>query len=309
MSPHPRTAIVCCVTRNWLPAAAVALLSCVTRGQATTIDLLICAHGASAGDIQSLQRFNETHGLAIRLIEVDAVGQERSDLGRFGMGTLIRLTLDRYIDATYERILYLDADVLVAEDLAPLIAADLTSHTLGAVQDIGIITAVRQKVAKHRAELGLADKEPYFNAGVLLFDWQAALQRDALGRARAMLASRERWGALDQDALNMALRGEWLALDYKWNVTALIQHNSDIRPAIFHFTASEKPWSAKRLLWHGRFHAFYKSSLAGTGWESFVERRDFYALVRATGESVRKSLQFRQRTEVAKILDDAARTA
>ena len=305
MSQPLNTAIVCCVTRNWLPAAAVTLQSCVAEGNAAASELVICAHGALPEDVQSLQRFNGKHGLTIRLIEVDAVGQDRNDLGRFGMGTLIRLTLDRYLGSHYARVLYLDADTLVAGDLGPLMTADLAGKTLGAVQDVGILTAVRQKVAKHRAELGLSDDDPYFNAGVLLFDWKSALASDALGRARATLASRERWGALDQDALNMALRHEWQALPFKWNVTGLIQNNSSIKPAIYHFTASEKPWSAKRLLWHGRFHALYKSCLAGTGWESFVEPRDPYALMRATGESVRKSLQFKQRREIAKVLDAA----
>lgn len=292
-------AIVCCVTRNWVPAAAVTLLSCSDAGRISNADLIICAYGATADDHASLARFNDKHGLAIKLVTVDGVGQGRTDLGRFGIGTLLRLTLDKYLERTYTRVLYLDADVLAVKDLRPLLAADLLGKTLGAVPDLGIVTSIREKVAAHRAELGLADNELYFNAGVLLFDWQAVLSGDALERARAKLAERPRWQALDQDALNMALRYEWQPLDYRWNVTGLMQQGTAVEPSIYHFTASEKPWMSRRFLWHRRFHEYYLASLQGTGWEAFAEPRNAYGLMRATGEAARKLFHVKRRKAIA----------
>ncbi len=282
-----------------MPAASVTLLSCRDAGRIADADLIICTDEAAASDLAAHARFNEKHGLAIKLVTVDSVGQDRTDLGRFGIGTLLRLALDRYLEHTYARVLYLDADVLAVKDLRPLLAVDLRGMTLGAVPDLGIVTRVREKVAAHRAELGLADAELYFNAGVLLFDWQAVLNSDALGRARAVLAERPRWRALDQDALNRALRQQWQPLDYQWNVTGLIQQGGVVDPAIYHFTASEKPWMSRRLLWHRRFHAYYVASLAGTGWESFAEPRNAYGLMRATGEAARKLFHIKRRKAIA----------
>ncbi len=292
-------AIVCCVTRGWLPAAAVTLLSCAQMGQVSDAALLICALDATADDRAALERFNAKHGLAIRLKPVESVGEERSDLSRFGIGALLRLTLDRNLEPGYARVLYLDADVLAANDLRPLLATRLKGKTIGAVPDLGIVPEVRQKVAAHRAELGLADGELYFNSGVLLFDWPETLARDALGRVRATLAQRSRWRAPDQDALNMSLRNEWQPLDYRWNVTGLLQEGATVEAAIHHFTASEKPWMARRFLWHRRHHAYYVASLAGTGWEAFVEPRSAYGLMRASGEAARKLFHFKRRAAIA----------
>ena len=292
-------AIVCCVTQNWMPAAAVTLLSCARAGQVSDAALIICAHGATADDIAALNRFNAKHGLAIRLLPVESVGEDRSDLSRFGIGALLRLALDRHLGPCYARVLYLDADVLAVQDLRPLLAAPLNGRTIGAVPDLGIVTHVRQKVAAHRSELGLADDDLYFNSGVLLFDWPAALQRNAFDRVRAMLASRPRWRAPDQDALNLSLKHEWQPLDYKWNVTGLLQEGTAVEPAIHHFTASEKPWMSRRFLWHRPFHAYYVASLAGTGWDAFAEPRNAYGLMRATGEATRKLFHFKRRAAIA----------
>lgn len=282
-----------------MPAAAVTLLSCARAGQVSDAALIICAHGATDDDVAALSRFNAKHGLAIRLLPVGGFGEDRSDLSRFGVGALLRLALDRHLERRYTRVLYLDADVLAVRDLRQLLATPLNGMTLGAVPDLGIVTRVRQKVAAHRVELGLADDELYFNSGVLLFDWQAALNRDVFSRVRAMLAGRPHWRAPDQDALNMSLRHEWQPLPYKWNVTGLLHEGNAVEPAIHHFTASEKPWMSRRFLWHRRFHAYYVAGLAGSGWENFAEPRTSYGLMRATGEAARKLFHVKRRAAIA----------
>jgi lipopolysaccharide biosynthesis glycosyltransferase len=299
VTSHNKQAVVCCVTRNWLPAAAVTLLSCAAAGKVDGADLIILTLGAEPVDETTLARFNAKHGLSIKMQPVESVGQDRADLSRFGLGALLRLTLDRNLAPSYERVLYLDADVLAVDDLRPLLASRLNGKTLAAVPDLGIVTSIREKVAAHRAELDLADGQLYFNSGVLLLDWPATLSRDALGRTRAMLTTRPRWRAPDQDALNLALENEWQPIDYRWNVTGLLQEGNVVTPAICHFTASEKPWMSRRFLWHRRFHTTYVSSLAGTGWETFTEPRTPYGLLRATGEAVRKSFHHQRRAAIA----------
>jgi lipopolysaccharide biosynthesis glycosyltransferase len=299
VTSHTQQAVVCCVTRTWLPAAAVTLLSCAAAGKAEGADLIILALDAGPEDEASLARFNAKHGLSIKMQAVESVGQDRADLSRFGLGALLRLTLDRNLPPSYERVLYLDADVLAVDDLRPLLASPLNGNTLAAVPDLGIVTSIREKVAAHRSELGLADGQLYFNSGVLLFDWQTTLARDALGRTRAMLTTRPRWRAPDQDALNLALKNEWQPIAYRWNVTGLLQEGNVVAPAICHFTASEKPWMCRRFLWHRPFHAFYVASLAGTGWDKFTEPRTPYGLLRATGEAVRKTLHIKRRAAIA----------
>jgi lipopolysaccharide biosynthesis glycosyltransferase len=153
-----------------------------------------------------------------------------------------------------ERVLYLDADLIVVDSLAPLWAIDLEGSWVGAV------TNVFQDNHKHRpAELGLAGSHVYFNAGVLLMNLDE-MRRD--GRTAALLefgienAPRLEWR--DQDALNVVLGERRLPLHPRWNSMnsfVAFPRNASVlgrlalrkalrKPAIRHFEGPEqnKPW-------------------------------------------------------------------
>jgi lipopolysaccharide biosynthesis glycosyltransferase len=308
-----KIAIVCCVTPNWAAQAAVTLLSAVRRGGVGDCDLLILIHKPTAKDFANLERFNRKHNLGIEMRAVEPIGMDRNDLGRFGFGTLLRLTIDQYLPETYQRVLYLDADVLVFKPLDALLSADLHGRTAGAVPDIGIDPTVRAKAQTHRQLLGLQPNDPYFNAGVMLFDWPRTLKTKLLPRSIELLGQRTHWKALDQDVLNITLKDDWWPLDYVWNATGIIVNLIRFDAAIRHFTASEKPWSGRRYVWQEKYWRYYRNALQGTGWEDIVERRTPYLALRGAGESVRRSLQFgtaaRVRRAIARPIepsDDAA---
>jgi lipopolysaccharide biosynthesis glycosyltransferase len=152
-----------------------------------------------------------------------------------------------------DRILYLDADTIAVDSLAPLWAADLSGYWLAAV------TNVFQQNHMHRpAELGLAGPQSYFNSGVLLMNL-AAMRRDGCTRALVDFATSHpgiEWP--DQDTLNVVLGERRLMLHPRWNYMnsmAMFPWSADAfesgaleearrRPAIRHFEgpAINKPW-------------------------------------------------------------------
>lgn len=107
-----------------------------------------------------------------------------------------------------ERILYLDADVLIRDDLRSLWDTDLGGKPVGAVRDVGFPMG-------H----GNIQRGPYFNAGVFLMDLaQVRGTFDALHRtAGAFLDAKY----ADQDALNTHFRDAWHPLPMKWNAQGL----------------------------------------------------------------------------------------
>lgn len=153
-----------------------------------------------------------------------------------------------------DRVLYLDADVLVVDSLAPLWASDLTGSWVAAVTNVP-----ERHMLGHATQVGLPDPRGYFNSGVLLLNL-AAMRRD--GRTAALLAcAREQADRLlwpDQDALNLVLGPRRRALHPRWNLMNSIRRfpwadelldpteRSDAirRPAIVHFEgpAENKPW-------------------------------------------------------------------
>ena len=107
-----------------------------------------------------------------------------------------------------DRLLYLDADLLVRDDLRKLWDTDLSGHPLAAVLDVGI------PMGHSGVERG-----PFLNAGVLLLDLVKI--RERLGDLTSIARARKYSLQKDEDALNEHFRREWLSLSLRWNAQGL----------------------------------------------------------------------------------------
>lgn len=141
-----------------------------------------------------------------------------------------------------ERILYLDADVLVRRDLKELWYASTDGKPIAAAIDVGF----------PMGHVGVG-RTPYFNAGVLLIDLaQVRVNVDELvALSRAMTTSKFQ----DQDVLNCHFRGRWSRLSLSWNAQGLgtyanlqtpeREHSFSVdemeHPGIVHFTGPVHP--------------------------------------------------------------------
>jgi lipopolysaccharide biosynthesis glycosyltransferase len=153
-----------------------------------------------------------------------------------------------------DRVLYLDADTIAVDSLAPLWATDLTSYWVGAV------TNVFQHNHRHRpAQLGLAGPEEYFNSGVLLMNLAEMRGDDCTASMLRYARTHPDIEWPDQDTLNVVLGPRRFALHPRWNFMNSMMIFDDaasafepgvlqearLRPAIRHFEgpAENKPWN------------------------------------------------------------------
>lgn len=175
-----------------------------------------------------------------------------------------RLLIPELLPQHIRRVVYLDADVLVREDISPLFTVDLRGAPTGAVRDFVITSTVHESSGVRER----AHPRPYFNAGVLVID-VARWRVEGLGeRAMRYAGAGEplRWA--DQDALN-ALGVDWHELDFRWNVQPrardlrvvgkrrahteiedhLYRRYSDSGRAawVLHFAGRTKPWRRSSL--------------------------------------------------------------
>ena len=190
--------------------------------------------------------------------------------------TWYRIALDELLPDA-DRVLYLDADLLVEESVAPLWDMELGDSVLAAVSNV---PELHEKPYVERPELG---GDPYFNAGVLLLDL-AAIRHEGLGerlrRHAVQHAARLRWR--DQDALNEVLHDRRLALHPRWNCMNAVMlfdwadeyfapgevEQARRRPAIRHFEGPtfNKPW---HLLAEPAGSAAYRRHRLETPWPRF----------------------------------------
>ncbi len=148
-----------------------------------------------------------------------------SHLGPMPVTTYQKLTLGEWLPANIEKVLWLDCDLLVLDDIVPLWDIDLGQWHALAVPDQRVpMVSSRFGVAAYR-ELQLPADARYFNAGVLLIDLARWRKDDVAGRSMDYLNKyRDRVFFWDQEALNAVLAGKLGELDDGWNQNPTIEH-------------------------------------------------------------------------------------
>lgn len=122
-----------------------------------------------------------------------------------------RLFVTKYISSDIKRLLYLDSDTIIVKDLSELISSDLGLNTVGMVCD-----SVGRDYKRMR---GFLPDEEYYNGGVILYDLDLWRKRKCTERIEEhVLKVRKQYEALDQDLINIVLKGEIAKLDLRFNL-------------------------------------------------------------------------------------------
>lgn len=190
-----------------------------------------------------------------------------------------RLLISELIPHTFDKLIYLDSDLVVNKNLGELWSIDTGDNYLLAVPDIGTPT-IASGLLNYK-ELGIRAEQPYFNSGVLLINFKK-WRDDKIG-PKVIDYVRQygkyiRW--VDQDGLNAVLAGQWGELDPRWNQTPGIYryssweespfqeevyNNTLHNPYIVHFASGFKPWNSYRHRSQALFY-YYVDKTAWKGW-------------------------------------------
>lgn len=231
--------------------------------------------------LRSLRRSNP--GAPVTILAVGLSDAEKQDLAScspevafidaeppIGVATSLYFTPTVYVRLfgpqliQQDRLLYLDPDTLIVDDLTPLF--DLTfSEPLAATQCITTPTFASPLGVSDRSELGLDDHTPYFAAGVMLIDRNKWLDAKLTDCALEYARSGRSVALADQESLNVAVKGRFCRLAMRWNQEVGLRelmphHRYNIakyfdhsecreaieRPAIVHFNGPRKPWKSTR---------------------------------------------------------------
>ncbi len=287
-------AIVVCATPDWIPPAAITLLSCAKHGASEFADLILITTDSTQENHDSLEAFNKKHGTTIKLQNVARSEEAKIDTGRFTYGSLLRLKLDEYLSANYERVLYLDSDILACESCIELFKLDLEGNVFGAVEDIGFSPIVNSKNTPYLTKLGLPPHASYFNSGVLIFDWQKTIAQRLLPKCVSLLSLEKKWLWLDQDVLNIVGFNKWKHLEPKWNLDNKMSRFLRTKPNFRHFTGELKPWDCIGRIGYRHYRKYYFESLAGTSWSAFMEKKQIRFPIRPNYIELKNRLSFRK---------------
>ncbi|MCI8587944.1 MAG: glycosyltransferase family 8 protein [Clostridia bacterium] len=157
----------------------------------------------------------------------------------------------------YNKILYLDSDIVLLSDVADLYNEDLGDNLVGGAPDDVIQTI---EVFRNYAEkvVGVADYKNYFNAGILLmnldqlrkFNFQEKLIY-SLGQIKFSVAQ-------DQDYLNRLCKGRVKIINKAWNrmPVAVAQGEPEAKGEnlkLIHYNLAFKPWHFEDIPYQEHF--------------------------------------------------------
>lgn len=151
------------------------------------------------------------------------------------VGTLFRLRMPEVLPKEVEKVIYLDADIIVQLDINELWKQKF---------DKSVLIARKDMVGKRNmCEQGVLEYDAYVNMGVMVLDLaRIREQYDLYGDAVKFFEVHPDCDFVDQDALNYILKGKIRFLDEKYNTfTIQIRERTKNEESLIYHFAGDKP--------------------------------------------------------------------
>ena len=259
--------IVIAASEKYISYSSVLLASVLEHTNLESYyDILLLSHDIKENSKMRLKKMVSGYSnVGLRVLDPNDLLQdyELSTRAHFSIEVYYRLVLPQFL-SEYDKVLYLDSDMVAEADVAELYDTDIEGYLLGAVYDVdtaGLYNGFQPDKKKYMdEELQLENPYNYFQAGTLLLNLAEFRKAFSMKDILDMAASKE-WQLLDQDILNKLCEGRVKYIDMSWNV---VYNYGNVRvdkifrlapqwqykmymesrkhPKLIHFAGPEKPW-------------------------------------------------------------------
>ncbi len=150
--------------------------------------------------------------------------------------SFMRLFIPSLLPDEVSKVLYMDADTLVMQDLKEIFQTDLKNHFFAMVEDVS--PDLRR----------ICSTDIYYNAGVILINTDKWKKNNLFEKIISSFEKNPKKykGYGEQDLLNCLFNNDIVTLHPKWNNQIFrTLHSADMNnTGIFHYIAYEKPWNS-----------------------------------------------------------------
>lgn len=331
------TAVVFSANDFYAPYLATTLTSIREHSSKTqNYDIIVLNTDISAEHQDTLRNiFTNYSNFSLRFYDISPHEARFKNLfrrGHFTIETWFRLLLPEILQ-NYDKVLYLDTDLIVESDLAELYATNVADYLLAASRDpdtAGLYNGY-SRTKRHYMDNILKIKHPYnyFQAGVILFNLTEFCKTFTTDELFTFASSMD-FELLDQDVLNCLAQGKVKFLDMSWNLMTdwefirikdiiskapknLADEYAEARqnPKIIHYAGPEKPWQnpdsdLASHFWHyAKQTEFYETILVRAS-DSSAEGKYYKKrqLLKNTSKTIAKKL-FRDDTKIGRLARSA----
>ena len=242
--------VLMCVNKKYMDKAEVTLYS-LTRHTNEEITVYLINKTLTENDIDKFKHFLERR-CRIKLNVIEMRNSFFDDLPiteEFSIEVYFRIIAQYILPRDIDRILWLDADVVVLNDISSFYYQDMDGYCIAACADGG--NGADNEIQEIKKRLGIKDTHTYFNSGVLLMnlnDLRVCYSLDETMKICGDLKDKLRFP--DQDLLNYLYQDKTKYCDgklYNYQAHSMTGFNEK-ETVILHYTY-HKPW---QYVWRRR---------------------------------------------------------
>lgn len=244
------------VDDEYVPFLAVALQSLVENSKKENYYLIKILYTNITDENQEKIKKYESENINIEFVclsyYINKVKDKLYTRDYYSKTTYFRLFIpDLY--PQFDKVLYLDSDIVILSDIADLYNVDMGDNLLAAVPDDVIQTI---EVFREYAEkvVGVATYKNYFNAGILLMNLDELRKFKFQEKFLYLLEKVKFSVAQDQDYLNRLCKGSVKLLENTWDRMPIggdIINRDELH--LIHYNLAFKPWHFEDILYKEYF--------------------------------------------------------
>ena len=246
---------------NYIPYLDVAIASLVANASKEyNYRIVVLNTGLKDENIVKV-KLNERPGFVIDFIDIskqiENIKSRFKNVYHFSIVTYYRLFIASLFPE-YDKIVYLDCDLVVLGDISKLYHTELGENILGAVVDHFVTTTAEFRLYAEKA-IGV-NPDTYFNAGVLLINLEEFRKNDIENKFINLITEYD-FDLLDPDQayLNYLCYGKIQLLPNGWN-KAPAEIVCEGNKNIVHYNLYKKPWQYDDVIEGECFWEYAKKS-------------------------------------------------
>ncbi|MEI0799464.1 glycosyltransferase [Brachyspira intermedia] len=216
---------------------------------------------------------NEYKNFEIEFYE-NKIYENLNDYGRYSKSAFDRLYIPNIL-TNYNKVLYLDCDMVAMDDIAELYKEDISDYFAAVCKDYYLLELIKERNNRfldrnenyknlnwyqYTTEI-LKMKNPYniFNSGMMLINLEK-FRKYNIGNLCTKDLKKNHYVLIDQDALNKYLEGKVKYISNKWNLSVYsISYYDNIKPYLLEAAKSPgllhyKPWGKVDLLFEDEYY-------------------------------------------------------
>ena len=260
--------ILIAINKGYVNQVNVLLNSIQDTNPDEAFDVYVLHRNLEQKDIEKIQIGLDLEKICVHVIKIPKSEIENFPVyqKRYPVEIYFRIFATKYLPTDLEKILYLDADTIVINELKELYETDFEGNYFVAATHV---TKFLHKFNEIR--LDIKADEPYINTGVLLINLEELRKRDVEKEVVEYVAKNEKKLMLpDQDIISSIYGNKIKLIDeLKYNLgdRNLIAYNlsNPTKPinlkwvckntVVIHYYGKNKPWDLK---YNGKLGCFYK---------------------------------------------------